>query len=244
MKLGILGLPGSGKTALLGALMHDLARGGGADSPYAYHGLEGRESFGDLFAYAGVLEKGEFPPRTGRDRIARYTIALRERTTGTVREVELPEMSGEHVDAVWHADRIPAEVAFLKDSQGLLLLVDAVGTAPESTVARHVHLLQTIERARGTARPRRSAVPVGLVFTKWDALPGEERALGPEALARRLVPLLLDFVQSNHVSSRCFGLSAVGATDASGKPLVRDGRLEPLALLDPFVWALGLTPGA
>ena len=238
MRVGILGFVGSGKTTLLGALMHHLARGGGKDSPFAYHGLEGNQSFRDLFGYADVLEKGGWPPRTSTARVAEYTIVLRERTNGQVLELKLPEMSGELVEEIWRTDRIPGEIAFIKDYQGLLLLVDAAAATPERTVAQYVHLLQALKRAQGVPRATRSDMPVGLVFTKWDALPEEERELGPEALARQLVPLLVDFVKSNHTSSRCFGVSAVGATDAAGRPLLREGRLRPLSLLDPFVWAL------
>lgn len=238
MRVGILGFVGSGKTTLLGALMHHLARGGGKDSRLAYHGLEGADSFRDLFGYADALEKGGWPPRTSSSRVAEYTLQLRERATGQVLELKLPEMSGELVEEVWRTDRIPAEIAFVKDYKGLLLLVDATVVAPERMVAQYVHLLQAIKRAQGYARSQRSPSPVAIVFTKWDALPEEERDAPPDELARALVPLLLDFVVSNHTAWKVFGVSAVGATDALGRPLLREGRLRPLSLLAPFEWAL------
>ncbi|MEZ0226998.1 MAG: hypothetical protein ACAI25_00110 [Planctomycetota bacterium] len=238
MRVGILGFVGAGKTTLLGALMHHLARGGGKDSPLAYHGLEGADSFRDLFGYADALERGGWPPRTSTSRVAEYTLQLRERATGIVLELKLPEMSGELVEEIWRTDRIPGEISFVKDYRGLLLLIDATVIAPERTVAQYVHLLQALKRAQGFLRSERSSLPVALVFTKWDALPEEERDAPPEELARVLVPLLLDFVQSNHSAFKVFGVSAVGATDALGKPLLRDGRLKPISLLAPFEWAL------
>lgn len=238
MKIGILGFVGSGKTTLLGSLMHHLARGGAAESKLAYHGLEGVHSFRDLFSYADSLEKGAWPPRTSTSRVAEYTIVLRERATGQVIELRLPEMSGELVEEIWRTDRIPAEIAFIKDYTGLLLLLDALAPTPERLVAQHVHLLQAIKRARGFARNERSPDPVGIVFTKWDAVPEEERERGPEALAQLVVPLALDWMRSNHKAWRVFGVSAVGATDAIGRPLVQEGRLRPQGLLEPFEWAL------
>ncbi len=105
--------------------------------------------------------------------------------------------------------------------------------------ARYVHLLQAIKREQGAARFERSKTPVAIVFTKWDALPQDLRGRPPEEHAREAVPLLLDFIQSNFGSWKVFGVSAVGATDPHGNPLLRDGRLRPLSLLAPFEWALG-----
>jgi hypothetical protein len=235
VKVGVLGLVGSGKTTLLGGLMHHLARGGGKDSRLAYHGLSGAESFRDLFGYAESLEKGAWPQRAGGGRVHEYTLQLRERTSGEVLELKVPEMSPALVDEVWKSDRLPTETAFLKDYGGYLLLVDAGA----GSVAWYVHLLQTIKREQGTARFERSKTPVAIVFTKWDSLPGNERERPPEEHARRVVPLLLDFIQGNYATWKVFGVSAVGATDPTGKPLLTDGRLKPLSLLAPFEWALG-----
>lgn len=239
MKVGILGFVGSGKTTLLGALMLHLARGGGgAESTLAFQGLEGLDSVRDLSAYADALEKGGWPPRTSTSRVAEYTIVLREKATRKVLELKLPEMSGELVEEIWKTDRIPGEIAFIKDYQGLLLLLDASTVPPERLVAQYVHLLQSVKRAQGTQRRDRSRRPVGIAFTKWDALPEEERDLGPEELARQTVPLLTDWIASNHTTHRCFAVSAVGGTDGSGRPLVREGRLRPWKLLEPFEWLL------
>jgi hypothetical protein len=239
VRVGILGFLGSGKTTLLGALMLHLARGGGgAESPLAFHGLDGHRSMRDLSTFADAIEKGGWPPRTSTSGVAEYTIVLRERTTGRVLELKLPEMSGELVEEIWKTDRIPGEIAFIKDYTGLLLLIDAAAALPERLAAQYVHLLQALKRARGVPRRERSKVPVGLVFTKWDALPEEERELGAEELAAHTVPLLVDFVVSNFESHRSFGLSAVGGVDAAGRPLLREGKLCPFGLIEPFGWIL------
>jgi len=237
VRVGIVGFVGSGRTTLLGALLHHLARGGGKESSLAYHGLEGADSFRDLFGHADALERGEWPPRTTVSRVCEYTLLLRDRATGLVLELKLPEMSSAHVEEIWKTDRIPAEVSFVKDYQGLLLLVDATVVAPERMVAQLVRLLQAIKRAQGWARWDRSPAPVAIVFTKWDALPEDERKTPPEELARTVVPLLLDFLESNHSTWKVFGVSAVGGTDALGRPLLHGGRLRPLSLLGPFEWA-------
>jgi hypothetical protein len=238
MKVGILGFVGSGKTTLLGALMLHLMRGGGADTPFAFHGLEGEDSFQDLAAYADALEKGGWPPRTSTSRVAQYSIELREKATGKVLELKLPEMSGELVEEIWRTDRIPAEIAFITQYAGILLLIDPTSGAPEHMVAQYVHVLQALKRARNVPRKERSPQAVGLVFSKWDSLSEEEQQKGPEELAGNIIPLLVDFVTSNYEAHKALGVSAVGATDAAGRPLLRSGRLKPTSLLEPFEWAL------
>src|SRR5262249_39850117 len=91
VEVRILGVVRSGETTLLGALMLYLARGGGAESGLAFHDLEGEHSFRDLASYSEVLEKGGWPPRTSTSRVEEYTIVLREKTTGRVLELKLPE---------------------------------------------------------------------------------------------------------------------------------------------------------
>ena len=237
-KIGILGFTGCGKTTLLGALLLALTRGA-ESSAFAFHGLQGERTYQDLAAYADNLEKGAWPPRTSVDQVAEYTILLRHRTAGSIVSLRLPELPGELLAEVWRTDHIPRALAFLKDYDAYLLLVDASAGDLSRTVASYVHLLQAIKRAKGLGRDERAPQhPLGIVFTKWDSLAPEEREMAPDELAARATPLLMDFAHSNFPNHRAFAVSSVGACDANGRPLLLGGKLKPVRLFEPFEWAL------
>lgn len=238
-RVGILGFTGCGKTTLLGALSLALARGR-EQSAFAFHGLEGDRTYQDLATFADTLEKGGWPPRTTTDRVAEYTILLRHRPSAKIVSLKLPELPGELLAEVWRTDHIPHALAFLKDYDAYLLLIDATAVDLARTSVEYVHLLQAIKRAKGIDRATKATHPIGLVFTKWDALAPEERDMTADELAARGVPLLMDFVHSNFPHHRTFAVSSVGACDAEGKPLLLGGRLKPIRLFEPFEWILSV----
>ena len=50
------------------------------------------------------------------------------------------------------------------------------------------------------------------------------------------VPLLTDFLHSNFARRAVFGVSAVGAVDATGNPLLQSGRIVPAGIFAPLEW--------
>lgn len=235
MKIGTIGFAGSGKTTLIGSLTLALLQGD-TSSDLALFNFEGVEATRDLSMYADMIQKGRWPARTEHSKVAEYSIRLRKKSTNTVFSLRLPELPGELLDEVWRTDHIPPQLAFLTEYDGYLLLVDATLEEQDRTAAQHVHLLQGIKRAKGHAPSARAGEPLGLVFTKWDALPDEEQALGPERFAFEYMPLLVDFLESNFTRRRLFGVSAVGAVDAAGNPLLQRGRIVPTGIFAPLEW--------
>lgn len=236
MKIGTLGFVGSGKTTLLASLTISLYQGD-SSSDLALFSFEGLDTSRDLTEFASSLQEGRWPARTASSKVAEYSIRLRRKSTNTVFTLRLPELSGELLEEVWRTDHIPAALSFLTGYDAYLLLVD--GTAEEGLdhrVAQHVHLLQGIKRAKGYAPSAQAKEPLALVLTKWDAVPLDDQALGPEGYAREFMPLLHDFVASNFAKRRVFAASAVGAVDAAGNPLLQRGRITPRGIFPPVEW--------
>jgi hypothetical protein len=238
VKIGTLGFAGSGKTTLIGSLTLALLQGD-TSSDLALFNFEGVETTRDLTQYADMIQKGRWPARTEHSKVAEYSIRLRRKSTNTVFSLRLPELPGELLDEVWRTDHIPPPLAFLTEYDGYLLLVDATLEEPDRAAAQHVHLLQGIKRAKGWGRSSYAPEPLGLVFTKWDALEDEDQALDPEAFGFEYMPLLLDFVHSNFTRRRAFSASAVGAVDAAGNPLLQRGRIVPRGIFGPIEWITG-----
>lgn len=238
MKIGTIGLAGSGKTTLIGSLTLALLQGE-ASSDLALFNFDGVAATRDLSQHADTIQRGRWPARTEQSKVAEYAIRLRRKSTNTVFSLRLPELPGELLEEVWRTDRIPAPLTFLTDYDGYLLLVDATLDEPERAAAQHVHLLQGIKRARGHAPSAYAPEPLGLVLTKWDALPPEEQALGPDGLAAEHMPMLADFIASNFTRRRVFAASAVGAVDAAGQPLLQGGRIVPRGIFEPLEWITG-----
>lgn len=240
MKVGSIGFAGSGKTTLLGALTLSLLQGEAtsdqASSDLVLFNFEGVQTFRDLTAYADAIQRGRWPARTESSKVTEYSIQLRRKSSQTVFSLRLPELPGELLDEVWRTDHIPAVLSFLTNYDGYLLLVDATADDPDLHVARYVHLLQGIKRAKGYARSEWARQPLAIGLTKWDALGAEDRALGAEAYAFECLPLLIDFVRSNFTQRAVFPISAVGAVDAAGTPLLQDGRIEPSGIFAPLEW--------
>jgi hypothetical protein len=235
VKVGTIGFAGSGKTTLIGSLTLALLQGD-TSSDLALFNFEGVETTRDLSLYADMIQRGRWPARTEHSKVAEYSIRLRRKSANTVFSLRLPELPGELLDEVWRTDHIPQQLAFLTQYDGYLLLVDATLEEHDRTAAQHVHLLQGIKRAKGHALATRAPEPLGIVFTKWDALPDEEQALGPEQFAFEHLPLLTDFLHSNFTRRRLFGVSAVGAVDAAGNPLLQRGRIVPAGIFAPLEW--------
>ncbi len=235
MKIGTIGFAGSGKTTLIGSLTLALLQGD-ASADLALFNFEGVETTRDLTQYADMIQKGRWPARTEHSKVAEYSIRVRRKSTNTVFSLRLPELPGELLDEVWRTDHIPPQLAFLTEYDGYLLLVDAALEEPDRAAAQHVHLLQGIKRAKGHGPAARAPEPLGLMFTKWDALPDEDQALGPEQFAFEYMPLLSDFLRSNFERRRVFGISAVGAVDAAGNPLLQRGRIVPQGIFEPIEW--------
>lgn len=235
MKIGTIGFAGSGKTTLIGSMTLALLQGD-TSADLALFNFEGVETTRDLTQYADTIQKGRWPARTEHSKVAEYSIRLRRKSTNTVFALRLPELPGELLDEVWRTDHIPPPLAFLTEYDAYLLLVDATLEDPDRAAAQHVHLLQGIKRARGHAPSAYAPEPLGVVFTKWDALPDEDQALGPEQFAFEYMPLLADFLRSNFVRRRLFAVSAVGAVDATGNPLLQRGRIVPHGLFEPLEW--------
>lgn len=235
MKIGTLGFAGSGKTTLIGSLTLALLQGD-TSSDLALFNFEGVDATRDLTQYADTIQKGRWPARTEHSKITEYAIRLRRKSTNTVFSLRLPELPGELLDEVWRTDHIPPQLAFLTDYDGYLLLIDSTLEEHDRTAAQHVHLLQGIKRAKGHAPSAYAPEPLGLVFTKWDALPEEEQALGPERFAFEYMPLLVDYLVSNATRRNIFAVSAVGAVDATGNPLLQRGRIVPHQIFAPLEW--------
>lgn len=235
MKIGTIGFAGSGKTTLIGSLTLALLQGDAA-ADLALFNFEGIETTRDLTQYADTIQKGRWPARTEHSKVAEYSIRLRRKSTNTVFSLRLPELPGELLDEVWRTDHIPQPLAFLTEYDAYLLLVDSTLEEHDRAAAQHVHLLQGIKRAKGHAPSARAPEPLGVVFTKWDALPDEDQALGPEQFAFEYMPLLSDFLASNFERRRLFGVSAVGAVDAAGNPLLQRGRIVPQGIFEPLEW--------
>lgn len=239
MKVGSIGFAGSGKTTLIGSLTLALLQGDAA-SDLALFNFEGAQTTRDLTQFADMIQRGRWPARTPSGHVAEYSIRLRRKSTHGVFSLRLPELPGELLDEVWRTDHIPAPLAFLREYDGYLLLVDATSEDPDRTVAHYVHLLQGLKRARGHARRERAPEPLGIVFTKWDALPEVEQALDPERFAFEYMPLLLDYARCNYRHARLFSVSAVGAVDGAGNPLLQAGRIVPRGIFSPLEWIADL----
>jgi hypothetical protein len=235
VKIGSLGFAGSGKTTLIGSLTLALLQGD-TTSDLALFNFEGVETTRDLTQHADSIQKGRWPPRTDVNKTTEYSIRLRRKSTNTVFSLKLPELPGELLEEVWRTDHIPPQLAFLTEYDGWLLLIDANAFDSERSVAQHVHLVQGIKRAKGYAPSAMAKEPLGLVLTKWDALPPEEQQLGPDAFAFEYLPLLCDFLVSNFTRTKIFAASAVGATDGVGNPLLQRGRVVPQGIFAPIEW--------
>ena len=235
MKIGSIGFAGSGKTTLIGSLTLALLQGD-TTSDLALFNFEGVDTTRDLSQFADMIHKGRWPARTEQSKVSEYSIRVRKKSTNTVFSLRLPELPGELLAEVWKTDHIPAPLTFLTEYDGYLLLVDATLDESERTAAEHVHLLQGIKRAKGHGPSVYSPDPIGIVFTKWDALPDDEQALGPEGFAVEYMPLLVDFIHSNFTKRKMFSVSAVGAVDATGNPLLQRGRIVPAGIFAPFEW--------
>lgn len=239
MKVGSLGFAGSGKTTYLGALTLSLLQGD-STSDLVLFSFDGVDTTRDLTQFADQIQKGYWPARTQASKVSEYTLRLRRGET--VFSLRIPELPGELLEAVWRTDHIPPQLAFLADYDAYLLLIDPLQDDLDGALARHVHLLQGIKRAKGLARDAYAPTPLAVVFTKWDAVADEDRALGAEGFAQEILPLLTDFVQSNFRDYGFFAVSAVGATDGAGSPLLQDERIRPAGIFEPLEWLAAKRP--
>ncbi len=235
MKVGTIGFAGSGKTTLIGALTLSLIQGD-ATSDLALFSFEGAQATRELTQHADTLQRGRWPARTDWSKVTQYELRLRRKSSRTVFTLTLPELPGELLDEVWRTDHLPAALAFLLEYDAYLLLVDATLDDLDHRVAQHVHLLQGLKRAKGHRPDELAPEPLGLVWTKWDALPEDEQALDPESFGMQAMPLLTDWVHSNCARRRLFSASAVGAVDAAGNPLLQRGRVVPRGVFAPIEW--------
>ena len=233
MKVGSLGFAGSGKTTYLGALTLSLLQGD-TTSDLALFSFESVETARDLTLYADRIQKGGWPARTDSSKVVEYAVRLRRGEV--VFSLRIPELPGELLEEVWRTDHIPAPLSFLATYDAYLLLVDPLLEDPERAAAHHVHLLQGLKRARGWKRSEMASEPLALVLTKWDALDPADQAQGPEAWLRESFPLLDDFLATNFTRRAAFAVSAVGALDAAGTPLLQEERVRPQGIFRPLEW--------
>lgn len=231
----IVGLPASGKSTFLGALLHCVSNSQ-ADSQLRLPKNVGE--FKGLWELEQRWLACEEIERTVKAAESMNVISLRHKTSGRDYELVFPDLSGERFEAQWRERQCDGEYAELvRESVGVVLMVNPekivdtprledlpavarlgngvqTGDAPPpsdwdaddtSTQVKLVDLLQSLLELKGGWGKEKLAVVVSL----WDKVAPSGKA--PEDVVRSRFPLLHQFlVASRRFDTRFFGVSAQG----------------------------------
>lgn len=235
-----IGLPESGKTTFLAALLHCVSEGGPTSRLFL------PEHVGE-FASLRELERNwlECKPfgRTLESDETRSVLPLAHRATGKRYELVFPDLSGEQFDSQWRDRACTQDYAELvQRCAGVLLMInpemiketlplevvpDAFGAAsavPSAdasfvsdwnaddapTQVKLVDILQSLLALRG----KREVMRLSIVVSLWDKVVAQNQS--PSDVIRHRMPLLHQFVSAcPRFEAEYFGVSAQGGDYAA-----------------------------
>lgn len=237
--LAVLAAPGAGKTVYLGMLMDMLSRG---QTPMQ---VLARGAFSISLQQQTIasLSRGEFPDPTTSDperwNWVHCQVTTPERRTPV--ELILPDMGADAlVEELDHPNNFPVIRCLMRDSAGLLLLIDAeqVEQGDNSQLFFALKVLSYLSEVDNDPRLGWPSRPVSLVFTKADQ--AESCFDDPALYAARRMPGLVQQIRERFNRFKFF---ASGVAGAIGCRRLRNGarvefplRVEPRGLIEPFAW--------
>jgi GTPase SAR1 family protein len=241
LRIGLVGLPGSGKTVYLSVLFHEIqAREDDAISFQPY----GAETVEAVTRNINSLTRGEWLPSTDRGSVFPFRANARVAGGFLPRRytVEIGDYAGEHMKELdptteeWlHRTKY---FEYLTGADVLLLAIDGerlVRDEPSRSEQMLNHIIasfQVLLDAKGLQPGRRTEMPVAILVLKADLITSKEGTI--DDVVRRLARL------SSLCGNRCqrskiFFVSAVGHVGENGAP---PSELRPEHVCDPVIWAL------
>lgn len=221
----IIGLPESGKTTFLGALAYTLNSCTTVDTMYALDKIENMDYMREL---SETWSKCEKMSRTMVGNYERCTIFLKDRDDNKI-ELVLPDQSGEEFKNIIRnrtmSDKMYKDIL---DCDDILMFINPNVISSDIMIteisdkyrngeelqyngdineiheqAQYVMLLQDIRSVK------RRKTKLKVIISAWDAY--EEKVI-PEELLKRRLPLVWQFLFTNHMDFECeyWGISAQG----------------------------------
>jgi len=232
--IAIWGLPGSGKTTLIGMLRLESENSRGE-----WEVQRQSEATPSMEALIRQLADGQFPAATPVGTLDTFQYRVIHRPTGRVYSMSLTDMPGKD----W-AERSPAARETFRQARGLVFLFE-----PNATREQMMHGMEALDAFAGVVHDDR---PVALCLCKADLNINSRGSLNqaknePDFFVRRACPdLKLDEVFGRFRSRRLFPVSAVGVRSVGGGVETAsfydqnlEVRFQPGAerlLMAPFAW--------
>ncbi len=228
----IIGLPGSGKTTFLAALWH-LINAGEVSTQLVLDRLEGDHRH--LNAISDAWQRCEEVPRTSIAAETDISIWIHEPETGHRAKLAFPDLSGEsfanqvairsckkaYIDGFGGDGGVMLFITADRSTDGITLLdmasmitgeeleTNALVEWTPAIVPQQVKLIELLQFLQSPPF-RRVQRRLAVIVSAWDVV--NEPQLSPEAWLLRELPMLHQFLQSNHSSFdfQAYGISAQG----------------------------------
>jgi hypothetical protein len=241
LRIGLVGLPGSGKTVYLSVLFHEIQAREDDGMSFQPYGVETVE---EVTKNINTLTRGQWLPSTEPGAV--FPFRANARVAGGLLPrrytVEIGDYAGEHMkeldptaDEWLHRTKY---FEYLSGADILLLAVDGerlVRDEPAKSEQMLNHIIasfQVLLDAKGLQPGRRTEMPVAVLVLKADLITGKEDAR--HDIERRL-GRLLSLCRNRCHKSEVFFVSAVGHVGDDGAP---PPELRPERVCDPVIWAI------
>ncbi|MFH1420625.1 MAG: hypothetical protein ABIG30_01525 [Candidatus Aenigmatarchaeota archaeon] len=241
IRIGLVGLPGSGKTVFLSVLFYEIQSHGGDDISFQPYG---RETIEEVTRNINILVSGKWLPRTESDVV--FPFRANARIPGGLfprrYTVEIGDYAGEHIHEFdstseqWlHRTKY---FAYIADSDILFLAVDGeklIKGNPlqtEQMLNNLIAAIQVLLDEKGVKFSRKTTMPVAVLILKADCM---EQTKDSEIFALKKIKRLLAICENRCYKSQAFFVSSVGSVDDQGNPTQ---KINPINICDPITWAL------
>jgi len=240
LRIGLVGLPGSGKTVFLSVLFNEIQvqqKDRVEFQPY------GRETIEEVARNLNILASGQWLPPTESGVV--FPFRANVRVTGGLfpkrYTVEIGDYAGEHTKEFdssseqWlHRTKY---FEYIIDSDVLFLAIDGETLIESSTSETErmqnnlVAALQVLLEKKGVQPGRKTSMPIAVLILKADRLKTKE----VEDFSTAKIDRILTICKNRCLKSEVFFVSSVGSVTEGGSP---PKEIHPVNVCEPMIWAM------